>query len=74
MRKEVKYLDTIVGYSYNEKTIEFLDTKEANIVKEMILKNKHIGISARRLGTTGGDSIYLYPNIQEYAIIINNEH
>lgn len=47
---EVKYNGIVVGYTYDNKNIQFLDTPEAKKVINKIMENSPIGISSRAYG------------------------
>jgi hypothetical protein len=51
MKKEVKYLGIVVGYTYDGQTIEYLDNKEAQQIKKDLMMGHPIGISSRQMGT-----------------------
>jgi hypothetical protein len=69
LKKEVKYLGIVVGYTYDGQTIEFLDNKEAQQIKENLMKGQSIGISSRRMGTVDESGKVNYKKIIEYGII-----
>lgn len=67
-KKEVKYLDIVVGI-YDGETIDFLDNKEAQEIKEHITRGNSIGISQRRLGVVNENGKVDYTKKTDYSII-----
>ena len=69
MKKEVKYLGVTVGYSYDGQTIEFLDNKEAQQIKDYLIKGNNIGISSRQTGIIDENNKISDSEIIEYSIM-----
>ena len=69
MKKEVKYLGIVVGYTYDGQTIEYLDNKEAQQIKKDLMMGHPIGISSRRMGTVDENGRVNYEKITEYGVI-----
>ena len=69
MKKEVKYLGIVVGYTYDGQTIEFLDNKEGQQIKKDLMMGHSIGISSRRMGTVDENGRVNYEEIIEYGVI-----
>ena len=69
MKKEVKYLVIVVGYTYDGQTIEYLDNKEAQQIKKDLMMGHLIGISSRRMGTVDENGRVNYEEIIEYGVI-----
>lgn len=75
MKIEIKYLGEVVGYVSDGQTVEFLETKEAQKIKEEIfLKRRAISVSSRQTGWIDTYDDNKHTEIIDYEIIsdLNN--
>ena len=67
---KVTYKNSIVGYTIDEgKSIDFLDTKEAQEAKNLMFKHDFIGISSRKMGTVHENEIITVGDVFELNIV-----
>ena len=60
----------IIGYTYGEgNAIEFLDNKEAFIVKDKLYKGQPVGISSRKMGTIDENGKCIIGELNELGIV-----
>ncbi len=68
---EVKYNGVVIGYSDGNNSITFLDTKEAQEAKHVLLEGHPIGISSRRIGTVENNIIPTEEHVEDVIVTLN---
>jgi len=69
---EVKYKGILVGYTYDGKSIKFLNTKEAIEIQNKLTESQNICLSSRKMGTIDENHRVTSDGPFEYSIIIKD--